>query len=60
MITVKKCPYCGHMNEDESRVCDKCFAGFPHEEKILADSTKENSVKSRENKRKKELNTDGT
>ena len=60
MIKVKECPYCGHMNEDEANVCDKCFAGFPHEKKILADDTKENSGSRRENKRKKELNTDGT
>ena len=57
---MKKCRYCGHMNEDEAAVCERCFAGFPHEEKILADDTKENSGSRRENKRKKELNTDGT
>ena len=57
---MKKCRYCGHMNDDENKVCEKCFAGFSHEEKNLAESTKENSARSRENKRKKELNTDGT
>lgn len=57
---MKKCVYCGHMNENESVVCEKCFAGFPHEEKNLPDSTKVNSDKGNNNKRKKELNTDGT
>ena len=57
---MKECPYCGHMNEDEAKVCDKCYAGFPHAEKNLPDDTKENSESGRGNKRKKELNTDGT
>lgn len=26
------CPYCGHHNEDDAKVCEKCRAGFPHEE----------------------------
>ena len=57
---MKKCPYCGHMNDDERTNCDKCFAGFPHVEKNLPDDTKVNSEKGTERKRKKELNTDGT
>lgn len=26
---MKKCPYCGHMNEDSARGCKRCSAGFP-------------------------------
>ena len=29
---MKKCPYCGHMNDEENTVCGKCSAGFPYEE----------------------------
>lgn len=29
---MKKCPYCGMENKNEAERCEKCFAGFPHEE----------------------------
>lgn len=29
---MKKCMYCGHNNDDSAWRCDKCKAGFPHEE----------------------------
>ena len=29
---MKKCPYCGHLNDDTATGCSKCKAGFPHEE----------------------------
>ena len=29
---MKKCPYCGHLNDDAATGCSKCKAGFPHEE----------------------------
>ena len=29
---MKKCPYCGHMNEDTATGCSHCYAGFPAEE----------------------------
>jgi uncharacterized membrane protein YvbJ len=28
---MKKCPYCGHLNDDNATGCGKCFAGFPEE-----------------------------
>ena len=35
---MKKCPYCGHENDDTAWKCSKCKAGFPNEEQ-----TKDNS-----------------
>ena len=29
---MKKCPYCGHMNDDQAKGCQKCKAGFPQTE----------------------------
>ena len=29
---MKKCPYCGHENEDQAENCERCRAGLPHEE----------------------------
>lgn len=29
---MKKCPYCGHRNDDNATGCAKCKAGFPREE----------------------------
>lgn len=26
---MKKCPYCGHENEDGATTCQRCYAGFP-------------------------------
>ena len=26
---MKKCPYCGHDNEDKAEICAHCFAGMP-------------------------------
>lgn len=28
---MKKCPYCGHMNDEQAKACDHCYAGFPVE-----------------------------
>lgn len=30
---MKKCPYCGHENDDSEWKCSKCKAGFPNENK---------------------------
>ena len=29
---MKKCPYCGEVNNDDAVVCQKCCAGLPVEE----------------------------
>ena len=26
---MKKCPYCGHVNYDDDRSCQKCYAELP-------------------------------
>ena len=31
---MKKCPYCGHENENDAWKCSKCQAGFSHEKTI--------------------------
>ena len=49
---MKKCPYCGHENEEQMNVCQRCRAELPHE-KILHESTKENSVKAISGKKKR-------
>ena len=49
-----KCPYCGHENDEQAKTCGKCYAGIPHEEKKLAEDTKENSENGRRSTRKKE------
>lgn len=36
---MKKCPYCGHVVEDDIVHCPKCLAGIPHE----AENKKEES-----------------
>ena len=28
---MKKCPYCGHINDDDSSNCAHCYAGIPAE-----------------------------
>ena len=28
-----KCPYCGRENEEQAKVCVRCKAAIPHEEK---------------------------
>ena len=30
---MKKCPYCGHINDDSRWNCEHCYAGFPTEKK---------------------------
>lgn len=30
---MKKCPYCGHSNEDSRKTCERCYAGLPEEKK---------------------------
>lgn len=30
---MKKCPYCGHHNEDNAEICERCYAGLPKETK---------------------------
>ena len=49
---MKMCPYCGHANDEQVKVCERCRAEIPHEKK-LPDSTKENSVKEETRKRKR-------
>ena len=49
---MKKCPYCDHENDDQTEVCVHCKATIPHE-KDLPNSTKENSVKAENGKRKR-------
>jgi len=29
---MKKCPYCGEVNDDSAKNCVKCFAGIPAKE----------------------------
>jgi len=43
---MKKCPYCGHMNDDDRKTCEHCYAGFP-EEKEPEKETKETERVSR-------------
>jgi len=50
---MKKCPYCGKENADNSVNCEKCFAGFPEEQ------PKEKAPKA-EKKPDKEMNPNGT
>ena len=28
---MKKCPYCGHGNDEQVKVCGHCYAGLPAE-----------------------------
>ena len=44
---MKKCPYCGHENDDAAWKCDKCQAGFPSE----TNKTEEKPVKAKRTKR---------
>lgn len=39
---MKKCPYCGHVNVTESNICERCKAGFPHDEPKKTDNPDEN------------------
>lgn len=32
---MKKCPYCGHENDDNVNVCGHCCAGLPNGEKSV-------------------------
>lgn len=46
---MKKCPYCGHENDDTAWKCSKCQAGFPHgepEEKPVKTSKRKNNKES--------------
>ena len=45
---MKKCPYCGHENDDTALKCSKCKADFPNEE------TEEKSVKTSKRRLNKE------
>lgn len=29
---MKKCPFCGHNNNEQAKACDRCKAEIPHEE----------------------------
>ena len=49
---MKKCPYCGYENDEQTKVCERCKAEIPHE-KNLTESTKEISVKADSGKRKR-------
>ena len=48
---MKKCPYCGHMIEDNVYHCPKCFAGIPHETEQKQEKSEE--VATRRNRTKK-------
>ena len=26
---MKKCPYCGHENDEQAKTCERCSAGLP-------------------------------
>jgi len=28
---MKKCPYCGHEQNDQNKICERCYAGLPDE-----------------------------
>jgi uncharacterized membrane protein YvbJ len=45
---MKKCPFCGHDNEEQAKSCNHCKAEIPHEE------TKETSPVKGAKKRNKE------
>lgn len=42
---MKKCPYCGHINDDNATRCDRCYAGFPAEEKRQEGKPRRNEKK---------------
>lgn len=48
---MKVCPYCGKENPDENTVCEKCFAGFPHEEPKEAETSEETEETSRKKRK---------
>ena len=37
---MKKCPYCGHENDDKETQCQHCYAGLPQETKRKQKSEK--------------------
>ena len=51
---MKKCPYCGHENDDTAWKCSKCQAGFPNEK---AKDNSDNTVKTTKTRR---VNKNGT
>lgn len=30
---MKKCPYCGHEQNEQNKNCEKCYAGLPADKK---------------------------
>lgn len=48
---MKKCPYCGKENTDETVICVKCHAGFSNEEQKTETAPEETS-RSRKKKTK--------
>ena len=38
---MKKCPYCGHINDDDRWNCSRCYAGLPEEKKPEEKTDKE-------------------
>lgn len=45
---MKKCPYCGHDNEDKAVCCARCYAGIPQEK---LETEKKEPVKARSSKK---------
>ena len=31
---MKKCPYCGHEQDDQNKICERCHAGLPKEKEV--------------------------
>ena len=48
---MKKCPYCGKENPDDSAVCEKCFAGFPQNEPKEVETSEETEEPSRKKRK---------
>lgn len=45
---MKKCPYCGQVNEDNENRCSKCYAGLPKDKKEEKDKeTERESIRER-------------
>lgn len=45
---MKKCPFCGHENDEQAKACEHCKAMIPHED----NNTEEETIKGfRRNKR---------
>ena len=45
---MKKCPYCGHEQDDQQKCCEKCHAGLPAEKKTEVKPLKKKTNKESE------------